>query len=245
VTQLYLSKGALPLDYFRPSIDYILDVQRSDGAIPWFHGGHFDPWDHTEAAMGLSIAGHLEEAEQAYDWLRQWQLEDGSWWARYEQGQPVLDAEARKESNFTAYVATGVWHHYLITTDESFLRRMWRTVERAIDHVVALQCRRGTIPWAIDAEGVPRAQALVTGCSSIHKSLECAINIAHGAGPASAALGRGALAPRRGAAPPPRALRPHLGEQGALLDGLVLPGARRACWAVRLQAKARLRRALG
>ncbi len=178
MTQLYLSKGALPLDYFRPSIDYILDVQRSDGAIPWFHGGHFDPWDHTEAAMGLSIAGHLEEAEQAYDWLRQWQLEDGSWWARYEQGQPVLDAEARKESNFTAYVATGVWHHYLITTDETFLRRMWRTVERAIDHVVALQCRRGTIPWAVDAEGIPRAQALVTGCSSVHKSLECALNIA-------------------------------------------------------------------
>jgi hypothetical protein len=31
--------------------------QHSDGAVAWFEGGHVDPWDHVEAAMGLSIGG--------------------------------------------------------------------------------------------------------------------------------------------------------------------------------------------
>ena len=29
-----------------------------------------DPWDHIEAAMGLSVAGKKEEAESAFLWLK-------------------------------------------------------------------------------------------------------------------------------------------------------------------------------
>jgi len=29
----------------------IAAVQRHDGQIPWFEGGHCDPWNHVEAAM--------------------------------------------------------------------------------------------------------------------------------------------------------------------------------------------------
>lgn len=173
---LYLTRGMYPQEYLRPTVDFILDSQEDDGAIPWFRGGHLDPWDHVEAAMGLTIGGEYESAVRAYEWLRNNQLEDGSWWAAYREGK--VDNTERRESNFVAYVATGVWHHYLITEDSEFLQLMWETVERAIDFVVDLQTPHGDIHWAVEACGKWKEDALVTGCSSIYKSLECAHNIA-------------------------------------------------------------------
>ena len=49
----------------QPTVDYLLAMQRDNGAIAWFEGGHTDPWNHTEAAMGLSIAGEYVAAERA------------------------------------------------------------------------------------------------------------------------------------------------------------------------------------
>nr|WP_244506180.1 prenyltransferase/squalene oxidase repeat-containing protein [Microbulbifer marinus] len=169
--------GLFPRGFLRDSADYILSQQLSDGAIPWFDGGYADPWDHVEAAMGLSIAGEFAAAEKAYRWLADIQLADGSWWAAYKDGE-VHNCE-RRESNFVAYVATGVWHHYLITGDVDFLLRYWVTVEKAVEFVLSLQTEHGEIHWAVDTDGKPKEDALITGCASIYKSLECAINIAH------------------------------------------------------------------
>ena len=36
--------------------------QRPDGEIPWCHDQKTDPWDHVEAAMGLSIGGYWIKA---------------------------------------------------------------------------------------------------------------------------------------------------------------------------------------
>ena len=47
----------------------ILETQRKTGEIPWCEGQKTDPWDHIEAAMGLSIAGYRREAELAYEWM--------------------------------------------------------------------------------------------------------------------------------------------------------------------------------
>ncbi len=174
---LYLSRGLYPEEFLRPTVRFVLDCQRASGEIPWFEGGYTDPWDHVESAMGLSVAGELEAAERAYRWLAQMQLEDGSWWASY-RGEEI-DNRNRRETNFVAYIATGVWHHYLISEDSEFLRAMWPTVDAAIGFVVALQTGHGEIHWAVDGEGRPKCDALVTGCSSIYKSLECAHNIAH------------------------------------------------------------------
>ena len=126
--------------------------------------------------MGLSIGGEYEAAELAYEWLRNTQLEDGSWWAAYKNGE--IENGERRETNFVAYVATGVWHHFLITGNEQFLAHMWPTVERAIEFVLSLQTSHGEIHWAVDPDGTPKEDALVTGCSSIYKSLECAYNMA-------------------------------------------------------------------
>lgn len=173
---VFLSKGLFPRDFFRPTVEYILQTQQADGAIPWFEGGYADPWDHVEAAMGLSIGGEYDAAERAYQWLANNQLDDGSWWAAYKAGD--VDNGERRETNFVAYVATGVWHHYLISENRAFLRDLWPTVERAITFVLRLQSEHGDIQWAVDADGSPKNDALVTGCSSIYKSLECAYNIA-------------------------------------------------------------------
>jgi len=162
---------------------YIARLQLPDGAIPWFEGSIVDPWDHVEAAMGLAIGGFVTEAESAYTWLAELQRPDGSWLAAYRDGAPA-DA-TRAETNFVAYVATGVWHQYLLTSDKNFLARMWPTVSAAMEFVLQLQTEHGEIHWAVDTQkGIDR-DALVTGCSSIYRSFGCAINIARVLGVAS------------------------------------------------------------
>ena len=176
-----LSIGAYPAQWLRPSVDFLLASQRPSGEIPWFEGGHTDPWDHTEAAMGLSIAGEHAAALSAYYWLANTQLDDGSWWACYRSGEPDRSVD-RRETNYVAYVATGVWHHFLITQDEAFLSRLFPVVSKAIDFVLRYQNPEGDIDWAVDPDGAPLGDALVTGCSSLYKSLECAILLAEHTG---------------------------------------------------------------
>jgi hypothetical protein len=175
VSGLYLGPGLYPEAFLQPTVAFIRDTQLGSGEIPWFPGGHTDPWDHVEAAMGLSIGGELAAAERAYDWLREQQLPDGSWWAAY---RGEAEQGGRRETNFVAYVATGVWHHYLISADREFLLRAWPMVESAIAFVLRQQSEEGEIHWAVDVAGAPLEDALVTGCSSIYKSLECALQIA-------------------------------------------------------------------
>lgn len=172
---LYLSKGLFPESFFAPTADYIRSVQLSNGSIPWFEGGYCDPWDHIESAMGLSICGDFRNAERAYQWLANYQLDDGSWWAAYK--DDVIENDERRETNFIAYVATGVWHHYLISQNRRFLESMWPVVESAITFVLGQQQEEGDINWAVDKHGHSKCDALITGCSSIYKSLECAHNI--------------------------------------------------------------------
>lgn len=161
-------------DALNNTASYIASQQHADGALPWHTGARLDPWDHIEAAMGLSVCGYIEQAQRAYRWSKRQQLSDGSWYAAYF----VEDEPAIKESHFTAYIATGVWHHYLITRDREFLNAMFHCVEGAVDWVLALQHPEGEVAWAVDSAGIACDDALVTGCSSILRSLECACKIA-------------------------------------------------------------------
>jgi hypothetical protein len=154
---------------------FIVSQQRPDGEIPWFRGGHTDPWDHVEAAMALDVAGQPVQAAAAYRWLRRTQNPDGSWYAAYRDG--VVENRMR-ETNFSAYVAVGVWHHYLATGDARFLDEMWGTVAAAVEFVIRLQTPGGEIRWARDADGRTADEALLAGCSSMYQSLRCALAIA-------------------------------------------------------------------
>jgi hypothetical protein len=152
----------------------IVKTQYPSGEIPWCRGQKADPWDHVESAMGLSIAGYHEEARRAFEWLAEIQLGDGSWYAAYMEGVPE---DKTRESNMTAYVAVGIFHYYMVTNDLSFVRKMWPTVQSAMDFVVSLQAPGGEIYWAISPENKTDPTALLTGSSSIYMSLKCALAI--------------------------------------------------------------------
>ena len=153
----------------------IAAAQEPSGAIPWYPGGHVDPWDHVECAMALTVAGLPGRAAAAYDWLRRTQRADGSWPTKVRAGV-VEDATA--DVNHCAYVAVGVWHHTLVTGDLTVAEAMWDTVRRMVAFVLRLQRPRGEVPWACDTYGRPAEDALLTGCASIHQALRCAAALA-------------------------------------------------------------------
>ena len=162
------------LKFYSSSVDYILEVQNQDGSIPWEKGKKLDPWDHIEAAMGLSIAGNKVESEKAFIWLSDNQLDDGSWYSEYIESVPQTK---RRETNFSAYLATGLFHYFLIFEDKKFLERLFPSLEKAMEFVISSQTSKGDIYWAKE-EGIEILDdSLITGSSSIYKSLECAIAI--------------------------------------------------------------------
>jgi len=153
----------------------IAETQLPDGMIPWFPGGHCDPWNHVEAAMALSVCGLFDEAELAYGWLADNQLADGSWF-NYYLAHGVKDP--RLDTNVCAYVAAGLWHHHLVTGTDELLRRMWPVMEHALDFVLRWQRLDGSVRWSLDASGQPEGYALLTGSSSIYHSLRCGVSAA-------------------------------------------------------------------
>ena len=167
-------RGVLTQDQCRQTALSIAAAQESSGAIPWFAGGHTDPWDHVECAMALTTAGLLGPAHAAFEWCRQMQRADGSWPIQLRSG---AIEDANSDSNFCAYIATGVWHHVLVTGDRLFAAAMWPVVSAAIDFVLELQSGYGEIAWATSETG-PLPEALLTGCASIFHSLRCAVALA-------------------------------------------------------------------
>lgn len=177
-TEHLVLDGVLTAEQAAETVAGILAGQRTDGAIPWFRGHHLDPWDHTEAAMALDVAGEHEAAARAYEWLARHQNEDGSWYAAYHDGNADEPTDLGRESNFVAYIAVGVWHHYLSTGDDAFLDRMWPVVYAAVEFVLELQQSGGQIGWKREPDGTAVNDALLTGSSSIHQALRCALAIA-------------------------------------------------------------------
>jgi hypothetical protein len=159
----------------KPTVDAIAEWQLPNGMIPWFPGGHADPWNHVEAAMALDLGGRRAEAERAYEWLVSTQRPDGAWHQYYLADRVEQD---KLDANVCAYVAAGVFHHVLLHDDDGFAESMWPVVERAVDFVLDLQTPRGEVIWARHADGTPWSFALLTGSSSICHSLRCAIALA-------------------------------------------------------------------
>jgi hypothetical protein len=175
MTEIPAVDDIISAEQVRATAEAIADWQLADGMILWFPGGHADPWNHTEAAMALDLAGLRTEAERAYQWLADVQRPDGSWHQYY-----LADGieQDKLDANTIAYVAAGVWHHWLVARDAGFVETMWPVVERAIDFVLDLQTPRGEILWARHADGTPWSFALLTGSSSMCHSLRCAIAVA-------------------------------------------------------------------
>ncbi|MBS2965292.1 prenyltransferase [Actinocrinis puniceicyclus] len=166
--------GVLDVPRAARTVAGIKALQRRDGAVPWFAGGKLDPWDHVESAMALDAAGEHEAARRAYLWLARTQNSDGSWYAGYADTPEGVSAAAvtdrTLETNFTAYCAVGIYHHYLATADRRLLRQLWPTVAAAIEFVLRQQRSDGAIRWQPGGD-----EALLSGCSSMYQALRCAV----------------------------------------------------------------------
>jgi hypothetical protein len=176
--------------------DAIAQLQRRNGMIPWFAGGHADPWNHTEAAMALVAAGRRAEADRAFDWLAATQHDDGSWCSYY------LDdgiEDPRRDANISTYAAVGVWHHWLVTGDGAALAARFGMVERALDFALGLQQPGGEVLWSYEPDdGRPGEFALLTGSSSVLLALRCGVAAARGGGTGPARVGVSRAASGRG-----------------------------------------------
>lgn len=176
MTQIPDLPGTLGRDELVATAEHLARLQTETGMIPWWPGGHCDPWNHVETAMALDVAGLHAEAERAYEWLADIQRPDGSWHNYYlpDGDRDMTVEEAKVDTNVVAYVATGVWHHWRCTGDRSFVDNLWPTVERALDFVLSVRRPDGLPLWAVEADGTRTWDyALLTGSSSIQHALRC------------------------------------------------------------------------
>jgi GH15 family glucan-1,4-alpha-glucosidase len=148
---------------------HLAALQLPTGMIPWYPGGHCDPWNHVESAMALDVAGFHAQAEHAYRWLAETQRPSGAWHNYYRSDGSV--EETKLDTNVCAYIATGVRHHWLCTHDDAFVEQLWPTVDRAIEFVLALRRTDGLPLWAVEPGERPWGYALLTGTASIQHAL--------------------------------------------------------------------------
>ena len=154
----------------------IAQMQEPDGAVPWTVGEHTDAWNHVESAMALLVGGQEEASDRAYRWCLDTQREDGSWPMKIVGG--VVEDHSG-ETNMAAYLAVGVWHHWLVRRDFGHVRRYWPAVRRALDWVVSMQLPWGGVAWSQEwSDGRPgqvNRDALLAGSSSIYHALRAGV----------------------------------------------------------------------
>jgi hypothetical protein len=163
-------EGVLTASQVAETAASIVRMQEPSGAIPWAVGEHADIWNHLEAAMALLVGGEVEAAERALLWVPTMQRADGSFPMKIVDGR--ADDE-RGDVNMTAYVAVGLWHHWLMQRDIAFVHRYWPTVRAALDWVVAQQVVWGGINYTPSED-----YCLLTGNSSIYQSLRAGVALA-------------------------------------------------------------------
>ncbi|MGH9107825.1 MAG: prenyltransferase, partial [Acidimicrobiales bacterium] len=159
---------------------WLASMQLPNGMLPWYRGGHGDPWNHLEATMALAAGGRWAEVERALAWLAAHQLADGSW-CRFYVPDGVLDP--RRDPNVCAYVATAVWWCSELGGPAGLLEALWPVIDAAISWTLRQQLSSGEIVWSVGPDGAPGGFALLAANSSLHQSLGCALR-------AAGALGR-------------------------------------------------------
>ncbi len=127
---------------------------------------------------------------------------DGGWHAYYlGHDNTIEDATPRHQRHL--YVAAGVWHHYLVTGDRAYLRRLWPMVGQGHRLRAPSAAPGGEVLWAYDYDGEPERYALLTGSSWI--SLRCGAPLAIAdVSATNGPTGSGRRPPRLGRRPPSR-----------------------------------------
>ena len=165
---------ALNRNLFESLGNYIKSIQLESGAIPSNKDGSHDPWDHIESIMGLNFVNEKESSKLAFEWLIKNQNTDGSWFSKYNDNHPI---EKNKSTHFGPYISVAALHFYKVFEDKEFLEYLWPNIKLALKFSLSLQIPNGTIPWSVDENGQIEEDYLLTGSSSILKSIECGIAI--------------------------------------------------------------------
>ncbi|MFB9311967.1 prenyltransferase [Nocardioides plantarum] len=168
--QLPYVRGVLTARDIADTASSIVAMQEPSGAIPWTPGEHVDIWNHVEAAMALLVGGEVDAAERAYRWVPTMQRADGSWPMKIVRGE--VD-DPRGEVNMSAYLAVGLWHHWLVRHDIGFVTELWPSVRAGLDWVVSQQVPFGGIRWTPVDDF-----CLLTGNSSVYHSLRAGVALA-------------------------------------------------------------------
>lgn len=163
-------EGILTAQQVADTAASIVAMQEPWGAVPWTVGEHVDMWNHVEAAMAMLVGGEVEAAERAYAWMPGLQRADGSFPMKIVGGLPE---DERGDVNMTAYLAVGVWHHWLVRRDIAFVHEYWPVVRAALDWVVSQQVAWGGVNWTPTEDF-----CLLTGNSSIYHSLRAGVALA-------------------------------------------------------------------
>lgn len=169
--------GILTTADLNRTADSIQSLQLSNGMIPWYPDGHCDPWNHVETAMALDVMGRHDAAFSAYLWLVTMQRHDGSWHNYYWSDGSLKDEKL--DSNVIAYIAAGVWHHWLVTRNRRNVETLWPTVRSALNWVLDHRRHDGSVLWAREVDSMPWDYALLTGSSSIRHALHCGAAMGH------------------------------------------------------------------
>ena len=200
--------GVLSADEVRQSARALARLQRPSGMIPWFPGGHCDPWNHVETAMALDVAGFHAEASPP---TAGWSTPSCPTAAGRTTTCPTA-ASRRRSSTPTscAYIATGVWHHWLCTWDRAFVETCGRPSSGRSMGARACARADGLVLWAVEADDTrPWDYALLTGSSSIAHALSCGARLGRRPRSPTARLGAcGADDDRRRSSTRPEAFEP-------------------------------------
>jgi hypothetical protein len=171
--------GVLTETEIRQTAASIATMQEGSGAVPLTPGGPTDLWNHVESAMALLIGGEVEAGERALRWARQQQRSDGSWPLRTVLGR-VSDPSG--DPNGSAYLAVGLWAHWLLRGDRDFVDEHWRAVRGGLDFAVRQQLPFGGIAWSQEwhagQPGHVNDVALLAGSSSIYQALRAGLALA-------------------------------------------------------------------
>lgn len=156
-------------------VNFIASLQNKSGDIPWHADGKTDPWDLVEAIMGLNIGKRFEASFLSFEWLKNIQNKDGSWYSSYIREKP---GDRTCEAHMAAYISVGIFHTWLMNKEMKLLDYFWPTMEKAVNYAVSLQAPGGEIFWAKSPEGKIDPMSLLAGSSSVFMSLKCALAVA-------------------------------------------------------------------
>ncbi len=153
----------------RQTAGWIASLQLDSGMIPWYAGGHGDPWNHSEALIALALKGYLVEVEKGFGWLASAVSHDGSF-CQYYLARGV--EEPRIDLNSCLYPAVAFLAHLAMTRDGSLLARHLDWLDLTVEFVLGYQRADGKFPWALSPDRRPLPGCLVAGSSAMLISLD-------------------------------------------------------------------------